>query len=132
MNKIVRENRPASELPEDLRPTDDPNARVTVTIEEEPVGDEQRPERVMTLEEWVWLTFAYRSAEQLGVTSAGDEYLDDVAAAVGGAVKRYEKCSPEVLGHDGKAVDIQTLLKVAERWKRAIARLVEKTRTIDE
>jgi hypothetical protein len=80
----------------------------------------------------VWLTFAYRSAEQLGVTSAGDEYLDDVAAAVGGAVKRYEKCSPEVLGHDGKAVDIQTLLKVAERWKRAIARLVEKTRTIDE
>ncbi|MGZ8329799.1 MAG: hypothetical protein ACXWVA_01940 [Rhodoplanes sp.] len=80
----------------------------------------------------VWLTFAYRSAEQLGVTSAGDEYLDDVAAAVGGAVKRYEKCSPEVLGHDGKAVDIQTLLKVAERSKRAIARLVEKTRTIDE
>jgi hypothetical protein len=50
MNKIVREN-PASKLPEDLRPTDDPDARVTVTIEEEPSGEEQRPERVMTLEE---------------------------------------------------------------------------------
>jgi hypothetical protein len=46
MNKIVRENYPAAQLPEDLRPTDDPNARVTVTIE-----PEQRPGRVMTLEE---------------------------------------------------------------------------------
>ncbi len=35
MNKIVRENYPASQLPEDLRPSDDPNARVTVIIEEE-------------------------------------------------------------------------------------------------
>ena len=49
MNKIIRENYPASKLPEDLRPTDDPNARVRVTIEEE--GELRRPEHVMTLEE---------------------------------------------------------------------------------
>lgn len=46
MNKIVREHYPAVQLPEDLRPSDDPNARVTVIIEEE-----QRPKRVLTLEE---------------------------------------------------------------------------------
>lgn len=47
MNKIVREHYPAAQLPEDLRPNDDPNARVTVTIEEEEV----RPDKVMTLDE---------------------------------------------------------------------------------
>lgn len=46
MNKIVREHYPAAQLPADLRPSDDPHARVTVTIEEE-----QKPERVMTLDE---------------------------------------------------------------------------------
>lgn len=46
MNKIIREHYPATQLPEELRPSDDPDARVTITIEEE-----ARPERVMTLEE---------------------------------------------------------------------------------
>jgi hypothetical protein len=46
MNKIIREHYPAAQLPEDLRPSDDPNARVTVIIQEE-----QRPKRVMTLDE---------------------------------------------------------------------------------
>jgi hypothetical protein len=46
MNKIVRQHYPAAQLPEDLRPNDDPNARVTVTIEEE-----VRPKQVMTLDE---------------------------------------------------------------------------------
>jgi hypothetical protein len=46
MNKIVREHYPAAQLPEDLRPSGDPHARVTVIIEEE-----ARPEKVMTLDE---------------------------------------------------------------------------------
>ena len=46
MNKIVREHYPAAQLPEDLRPSGDPNARVTVTIEEE-----AKPGRIMTLDE---------------------------------------------------------------------------------
>jgi len=45
MNKIVR-NYPASKLPADLRPSENLNARVTVTVEEE-----ARPEKVMSLEE---------------------------------------------------------------------------------
>ena len=36
MNKIVRENYPASKLPEELRPSADPEARTRVTIEEQP------------------------------------------------------------------------------------------------
>jgi hypothetical protein len=35
VNKIFREHYPAAQLPKDLRPSDDPHARVTVTIEEE-------------------------------------------------------------------------------------------------
>jgi hypothetical protein len=46
MNKIVREHYPAAQLPEELRPSGDPAARVTVTVEEE-----ARPAQVMTLEE---------------------------------------------------------------------------------
>jgi hypothetical protein len=47
MNKIVRENYPASRLPEDLREGIDPASRVTVTVTE----DGKPPHRVMTLEE---------------------------------------------------------------------------------
>jgi hypothetical protein len=61
MNKIVRAHYPASKLPEDLRPTDDPNASVTITIEEE-----NRPEKVMTLEEIFSLSgFRRRSAAEI-------------------------------------------------------------------
>jgi hypothetical protein len=47
MNRIIRENYPASKLPEDLRAGMDPSSTVTVTIVEE----EKRPEKVMSLEE---------------------------------------------------------------------------------
>ena len=46
MNKIVRENYPASKLPEDLREGVDPRSMVTVTVEAlEP------PDRIMSLDE---------------------------------------------------------------------------------
>jgi hypothetical protein len=47
MNRIIRENYPASKLPEDLRAGVDPTATVTVTIVEE----EKRPEKIMSLDE---------------------------------------------------------------------------------
>jgi hypothetical protein len=46
MNRIVREHYPVANLPEDLRPTGNLDARVTITIEEE-----HRPDKVMSLEE---------------------------------------------------------------------------------
>jgi hypothetical protein len=62
VNKVVRENYPASKLPEDLREGIDPASRVTVTVME----DEKPAHRVMTLEE----IFAsrrppYRSKEEI-------------------------------------------------------------------
>jgi hypothetical protein len=62
MNKVVRENYPASKLPEDLREGIDPASRVTVTVTE----DGKLPHEVMTLEE----IFAsrrppYRSKEEI-------------------------------------------------------------------
>ena len=47
MNRIVRRHYPASKLPEELREGLPADARVTVEVEQE----EQRPERVMSLEE---------------------------------------------------------------------------------
>jgi hypothetical protein len=46
MNKVVREHYPASKLPDDLREGIDPAKDVTVTVVEE-----DRPERVLTLDE---------------------------------------------------------------------------------
>lgn len=61
MNRIVREHYPASRLPEDLRPSNDPAARVTVIVEEE-----ARPEKVLTLEEIFSLTgFRRRSKDEI-------------------------------------------------------------------
>ena len=62
MNRIVRENYPASKLPDDLRVGVDPLSTVTVTIVEE----EKRPETVMTLEEIFALRRPpFRSAEEI-------------------------------------------------------------------
>ncbi len=74
MNKIIREHYPVSKLPPELRPSDDPNARVTVTIEEE-----QKPEKIMTLEEIFSLTgFHRRSAEEIDadIRQMRDEWDD--------------------------------------------------------
>lgn len=46
MNKVVRQHYPAHKLPDDLREGIDPSKDVTVTVIEE-----ERPERVLTLDE---------------------------------------------------------------------------------
>jgi hypothetical protein len=62
MNRIIRENYPVSKLPEDLRGAVDPSSTVTVIVAEE----EQRPEKVMSLEEIFSLEgFRRRSAEEI-------------------------------------------------------------------
>jgi hypothetical protein len=62
MNRIIRENYPASKLPEDLRAGVDPSSTVTVTIVEE----EKRPEKVMTLDEIFALRRPpFRTAEEI-------------------------------------------------------------------
>jgi hypothetical protein len=62
MNRIVRENYPASSLPDDLRAGVDPSSTVTVTIVEE----EKRPGKVMTLDEIFALRRPpFRTAEEI-------------------------------------------------------------------
>jgi hypothetical protein len=62
MNRIVRENYPVSNLPEDLRVGLEPSSVVTAIVEEE----EKRPEKVMTLEEIFALrTPPFRSKEEI-------------------------------------------------------------------
>jgi hypothetical protein len=62
MNRIIRENYPASKLPEDLRAGVDPSSTVTVTIVEE----EKRPEKAMTLAEIFALRRPpFRTAEEI-------------------------------------------------------------------
>ena len=76
MNKIIRENYPASKLPEDLREGVDPDSTVTVTVT---VDGLKRPEHVMSLEE----IFAarrppYRSSEEIvaSIRQLRDEWDD--------------------------------------------------------
>jgi hypothetical protein len=62
MNRIIRENYPASKLPEDLRDGVDPSSTVTVTIVEEGKG----PEKVMSLEEiWALRAPPFRTAQEI-------------------------------------------------------------------
>jgi hypothetical protein len=74
MNKIVRENYPASKLPEDLREGIDPSTSVTVTIVED-----TPPHKPMTLEEIFALRRPpFRSAEEIvaSIRELRDEWDD--------------------------------------------------------
>jgi hypothetical protein len=63
MNRIVRENYPASKLPEDLRVGVDPAATVTVTVVEE---DAKPSGKVMSLEEiWALRAPPFRTAQEI-------------------------------------------------------------------
>jgi hypothetical protein len=65
MNKIIRENYPASRLPQDLRPSADPAVRVTVIIEQE----ERRPDKILMLEEIFAARIPpFRSKEEIDAT----------------------------------------------------------------
>jgi hypothetical protein len=75
----------------------------------------------------VWLVFAAQQATALGCPGAGNRYLEDVAAAIGGTVKHYAKGTREAFGPDGRAMDVEALLNVQDRWKAAIARLIADT-----
>jgi hypothetical protein len=74
MNKIVREHYPVGQLPAELRPSGDPDARVTVIVEEE-----EKPGDVMSLEDIFSLQgFRRRSAAEIDadVRQMRDEWDD--------------------------------------------------------
>ena len=78
---------------------------------------------------FVWLSNGWNSAKRLGRPQAGEDYLRSVASIVGGHVRRPEKNWPDVTGPNGRQVELSELLKTPEKWKAAIAQLIEDTKT---
>ena len=77
---------------------------------------------------FVWLSSGWNSAKRLGRPQAGENYLSSVASIVGGHVRRPEKNWPDVTGPNGRQVELSELLKTPEKWKAAIAQLIEETK----
>ena len=77
---------------------------------------------------FVWLSSGWNSAKRLGRPQAGEDYLESVAKIVGGHVRRPEKNWPDVTGPNGRQVELSELLKAPEKWKAAIAQLIEETK----
>jgi hypothetical protein len=77
---------------------------------------------------FVWLSSGWNSAKRLGRPQAGETYLSTVASIVGGHVRRPEKNWPDVTGPNGRQVELAELLKSSDRWKAAIAQLIDDTR----
>jgi hypothetical protein len=74
----------------------------------------------------VWFGDAWVTATKLDNSQAGEAYLKDIAAAIGGSVRRYQNAgaAPAVLGPDGRGVDVAALLDREQDWLSAIAKLV--------
>ena len=72
-------------------------------------------------------------ATKLGNAPAGKEYLEHVAAMIGGTVRWYENpnTAPMVKDRNGRTLNIVDLLSKATEWKLAIGNLIAETnRTI--
>lgn len=72
----------------------------------------------------VWSARVLTDTRRIGMSEAADRYLADVAHGIGGFVKSYDNGSREVLTSDGKANDLEALLK-AETWLKPIGVLVQ-------
>ena len=77
---------------------------------------------------FVWLGSGWGSAKRLGRPQAGEKYLESVARVVGGHIRRPEKSWPDVTGPNNRQVELAELLKTPEKWKAAIAQLIEETK----
>ena len=77
----------------------------------------------------MWFSSAWGAASRLGRPEAGIRYLNTIAEIVGGRVKHREKNWPNVVGPNGRQIDLAELLKTPERWKAAIAQLIQDTKS---
>ena len=78
----------------------------------------------------VWLSSGWGSAKRLGRPQAGtgENYLSSVASIVGGHVRRPEKNWPDVTGPNSRQVELSELLKTPQKWKAAMAQLIDETK----
>lgn len=54
------------------------------------------------------------AANRLGKPEIGEQYLQDVAAILGGKLRRYEKSWPDVVDANGRIIDAASLLAVGD------------------
>lgn len=66
----------------------------------------------------------FHSAKNRDLPEAGDRYIETIAQAIGGRVKRSDKGQAAVLGRDGRLANLQALLAASALWRDAIAQLV--------
>ena len=83
----------------------------------------------------VWLGDGYGTGQthaREGYPDAGERYLQAIANAIGGQIRRYEKASPQVVDANGRPPDILTLLDRSDTWLDAIRRLASETRPSEQ
>lgn len=78
-----------------------------------------------------WLSGAWGTANRLGKPEVGDQYLQNVAAIVGGNVRHYEKNWPDVVNAEGRTVDAGALLVAGEQWKEAMRKFINELRSAE-
>jgi hypothetical protein len=71
-------------------------------------------------------------AKRLDHPEVGERYLQSIAKAVSGSVRRYERAPPEVVGADGRAMDLAVILDHAQAWRQSLVELIEGLRAPDE
>ena len=95
-----------------------PEFRKTLLLRWRPSGDDAATLATVDNYGKVWFGSAWSSVNKLGHATAADAYEAAMANMVGGSVKHYATATPpEVLGPDGKAVDLPSLLAVQEQWR---------------
>jgi hypothetical protein len=72
------------------------------------------------------------TAKRAGRPEVGERYLQSIADAVGGSIRRYERAAPEVVGADGRAIDLTVILDHARAWRQSSAELIEGLRAQDQ
>lgn len=72
----------------------------------------------------LWSSVAWTAANRAGVVSAAEKYQAGLVNLVGGQLRQYERSAPEVLGANGKGVDLLFLLDHAEQWKALLGQFM--------
>jgi len=101
-----------------------PDFRRSVVLQWHPSPDVAASAGYVEVSGKFWPGDTVASTRRLGHPEAGEHYLEAVAAAIGGTVRRYEKGMPQVMGPDGKPADVASLLDVTEAWAQALERLI--------
>ena len=101
-----------------------PEFRKSVNLRWRPSADMMGALGYIDVEGRTWLSGACGTANRIGKTEAGEQYLQELAEIVGEKVRHYENAWPDVVDAKGRAADASILLAAGERWKEAMTRFI--------